>query len=96
MLSQMEEGTLFLEDSEDFIRLDLGPADPDAAGPTVTLASYTETSIVIVGGVPEGNTLRVLFISPPPIEPRQQTLSLATHPNYAINLFDSAVRRRRV
>ena len=91
MLSQMEEGALFLEDFEDFIKLELGAVSADATGPIITPASYTETSMVIVGGIPEGNILRVLFISPPPMEPRQQTLSLATYPSYSINLFDSIV-----
>lgn len=100
MLSQMEDGVLFLEDFEDYIRLDLEAVNMGATGPLasknpiIAPASYTETSMVIVGGTPEGNTLRVLFISPPPMESRQQTLSLATHPDYAVNLFDSAVCKR--
>lgn len=99
MLSQMEENALFLEDFEDFIKLEIPKAantDIDVAADAsisakIAPASYTETSMVIVSGFPKGNVLQVLFMSPPPIEARLQTLSLATYPNYAINFFDSAV-----
>lgn len=88
MLSQMEEGSLFLEDLEDFIKLNTSEAAKEGIVP----ASYTETSMVIVGGIPEGTTFKVHFMSPPPLESRRQTLDTLSHPDYSIKLFDSTVR----
>lgn len=80
MLSQIEEDEVFLEDLEDNIKLDL------SAVATVLPALYTETSMVIVGGYPNGDTFRVELISPPPLEKRSQSIGTLSHPVYHLGL----------
>lgn len=84
MLSMIEEEQVYLEDPEESIRLDFAfPAGHENLIP----ALYTETSMVVLGGSPQGDTFRVDFISPPPCEARLLSMSArsfshpSNHPN---------------
>jgi DNA polymerase epsilon subunit 2 len=75
VLSFVEEGRLYLEDPEDSIRLDLTNVD------NFIPALYTETSMVVVGGSPNGDCFSVEFISPPPLESRVLSTETISYPN---------------
>lgn len=80
MLSQIFEDELFLEDPEDYIKLEIS----DTA--TILPALYTETSMVIVGGFPCGEKFQVEFMSPAPLESRIQSTESLSHPTYHTGL----------
>ncbi len=83
MLSEIREGELFLEDPEDSIKIDIGHLS--GGTPNGATQLFTEGSFVILTGhVAEGTSaFTVTAASPPPIEPRCETLALASHPDHA-------------
>jgi len=85
MLAEIEEDTIYLEDGEDNIKLDIGKASE------ILPATYTEASVIIVGGTLNGNAFKVDLIAPPPIESRQKTLGKSSFPNYGLPISDSIV-----
>jgi DNA polymerase epsilon subunit 2 len=88
MLSVIEEQVLYLEDTEDYIKLDLGMLGGiiENESDTVLPALYTEGMMVVVAGLPNGDSFTVEFMSPPPLESRQQSLATLSHPKYNIGL----------
>lgn len=85
MLAEVEEDTIYLEDGEDHVKLDISKDSE------ILPAIYTETSIVIVGGTPNGSSFKVDFISPPPIESRQKSLCKSSFPIHTSSISDSIV-----
>lgn len=79
MLSVIEEDQIYLEDPEESVKLELVVSGNDAHyNPSL----YTETSMVVVGGHPNGDTFRVDFIAPPPCESRFGSMGSVSHPVY--------------
>lgn len=83
LLSQIVEGQYFLEDPEDYVRLDfsqLGEAEPGV---------YTEGSMVLIQGVSKVDCFQVHHMAMPPSEPPSLTRQLQPYPDP----FEGSVKR---
>lgn len=67
MLSQIKENTIWLEDPDDIVQLDITRAASSSG-------IFTEGCIVIVEGIFDGSTLKVATLLMPTAEPRSKTL----------------------